>query len=131
MLNLRTTGRHAMTWRLLILIAVFAFAGSACSAADLEGLIPTDEPPEAEEEPPAAEDPSEEPSEPADSGDEAEPAEPEAPADDAEAVEPITADDVERVCADEEARATTAQELAPLVGLSPATFESVACSSTE
>jgi hypothetical protein len=129
MFNRRTTGRHATAWRLLMLLAVFALVGSACSDADLEGLFPNDDPPaaeggEAEEEPPAAEEPSEEPSEPAgDAGGEAE------PADDAEAVEPITAEDVARVCADAEARATTAEELAPLVGLSAETFESVACES--
>jgi hypothetical protein len=136
MFNLRTTRRRATTHRLLILLALFALAGTACSD---DGTLPIDlQPPSgdaAPEEPSASEETSEpaaeEPPDDAEAEEPADDAAADEPADDAEAVEPITADDVAEVCADEEARAATAEELAPIVGLSPETFESVACSSAE
>lgn len=42
-------------------------------------------------------------------------------------VDPITADDVGEVCGDPDASAATAEELAPLVNLTPETFETLAC----
>ena len=122
MLTARTNRTKATIPR-LVLLALLALGGTAC--ADAGGLLPIDELPGAGEE--ASEDPSaaegdDEASEPAD-----EPSD--APADDAEAVEPITTEDIERICADEDASATTADELAPLVGTSPEAFEDLVCSS--
>jgi hypothetical protein len=130
---------YATTSRLLVLLALFALGGTACS--DLEGALPIDDLPGASED--ASEDPADteaddEASEPASDPPEADgdaAAEDEAAADDAEAaddagaVEPITAADIEEICADEEASATTAEELAPLVGTTPAAFQELVCSS--
>lgn len=113
----------------MVLLALFALGGTACS--DLEGVLPGDDVPGAAEE--ASEEPSAEDDDTAEdsdaSGDEA--AEDEAPADEAgeDEVEPITADDVERICADDAASATTAEELAPLIGATPDAFEELVCSS--
>lgn len=130
MLTARTIRTKATIPR-LVLLALFALGGTAC--ADAGGLLPIDELPgaseEASEDPGAAEgddeasEPAEEPSDAA--ADDAD----EAAADDDEAVEPITTEDIERICADEDASATTADELAPLVGTTPETFEELVCSS--
>jgi hypothetical protein len=124
---------YATTSRLLVLLALFALGGTACS--DLEGALPIDDLPGASED--ASEDPADteaddEASEPASDPPEADgdaAAEDEAAADDAGAVEPITAADIEEICADEEASAVTAEELAPLVGTTPAAFQELVCSS--
>jgi hypothetical protein len=160
MFNLRTRRHGTVTSRLLVVLALFALAGTACS--DLEGALPIDVP-EAGDETPADEAADEAPAEDgagddavdegedaagddaeapaddaADGGDDAagddaagDDAVDEAPVDDGSAedagVEPITADDVREVCADQEASAVTADELAPLVNMTPETFEALAC----
>lgn len=106
MLAARTIRTHAKTSRLLVLLALFALGGTACS--DLEGVLPVGDPAGTSEE--ASEDPA-------------------AAEDAADAVEPITTEDVERICADEDASAATAEELAPLIGTTPAAFEELVCSS--
>ena len=137
MLAARTIRTHAKTSRLLVLLALFALGGTACS--DLEGVLPigdpagTSEEAEASEEPAAAEEAGD-----AEAGEDA--AEADAPAEDlpdadaadedaADAVEPITTEDIERICADEDASAATAEELASLIGATPAAFEELVCSS--
>ena len=161
MFILRTRRHGTVTSRLLVMLALFALAGTACS--DLEGAFPIDVPEagdetpadEAADEAPAAEDgagddgvdesddaagdDAEAPADDAaDEGDDAagddaagDDAVDEAPVDDGSAedagVEPITADDVHEVCADPEASAVTAEELAPLVNMTPETFEVLAC----
>jgi len=153
MFILRTRRHGTVTSRLLVMLALFALAGTACS--DLEGALPIDVP-EAGDETPADEAADEAPAEDGagddgvDEGDDAAGDDAEAPADDAAGddaagddavdeapvddgsaedagVEPITADDVREVCADPEASAVTAEELAPLVNMTPETFEVLAC----
>ena len=164
MLNLRTRRHGTVTSRLLVMLALLALAGTACS--DLEGALPIDVP-EAGDETPADEAADEAPADDAagddaaDEGDDAadDDAADEAPADDAAGeggdaagddaagdggdtadeapvddgsaedtgVEPITADDVREVCADPDASVATAEELAPLVNMTPETFEALAC----
>ena len=135
MLAARTIRTHAKTSRLLVLLALFALGGTACS--DLGGVLPigdpagTSEEAEASEEPAAAEEAGD-----AEAGEDA--AEADAPAEDlpdaadedaADAVEPITTEEIERICADEDASAATAEELASLIGATPAAFEELVCSS--
>jgi hypothetical protein len=133
MLAARTIRTYAKTSRLLVLLALFALGGTACS--DLEGLLPIGEPvgtsEEASEDPAAAEEAGD-----AEGGDDAAAADTPsedgtAAADDEAAapVEPITTEDIEDICADEEASAVTAEELAPLVGTTPAAFQELVCSS--
>lgn len=174
MSNLRTRRHGTVTSRLLVMLALLALAGTACS--DLEGALPIDVP-EAGDETPADEAADEAPADDAagddaaDEGDDAadDDAADEAPADDAAGeggdaagddaagddaaaddaagdggdtadeapvddgsaedtgVEPITADDVREVCADPDASVATAEELAPLVNMTPETFEALAC----
>lgn len=176
MFNLRTRRRGTVTSRLLVMLALLALAGTACS--DLDGALPVDVPDAGDEEPAEGEgaavedDDTSADDEAVDDGegatgedatddgaddaagddaagddaaadgdgDDAAADGDEAAGDDAGAevpadagddagagVDPITADDVREVCGDPDATAATAEELAPLVNLTPETFETLAC----
>lgn len=162
MFNLRTRRRGTVTSRLLVMLALLALAGTACS--DLDGALPVDVPDAGDEEPAegegaavedddtsaddeavddgegaTGEDATDDGADDA-AGDDAAADGDEAAGDDAGAevpadagddagagVDPITADDVREVCGDPDATAATAEELAPLVNLTPETFETLAC----
>ena len=111
--------RGALTPKLLTMLALLMLLGTACS--DLDGVLPGGVPEAGSE---AAEDDA--------AGDAADDdaAQDDGAADDGAAggsVEPITGEDVREVCSDAEATAITAEELAPLVNLTPAAFEALAC----